>query len=89
MSGTGESADRQAVLKQALQEIKQLRGKVETSERARREPIAVLGQGEGATGVTRRVSGGFLVLLPAPPAGTPLRLSLSDAAGNTTDVPLP
>ena len=49
----------------------------------------VLGDGAQAQTVTRRVSGDFQVLLPAPPAGTPLRLSLQDPAGNTTDVPLP
>lgn len=49
----------------------------------------VLGEGAQARTVTRRVSGDFQVLLPAPPAGTPLRASLQDAAGNTTDVALP
>ncbi|WP_288433976.1 FecR family protein [uncultured Deinococcus sp.] len=50
---------------------------------------ATLGEGAQARTVTRRVEGRFRVLLPAPPAGTPLHLSLRDAAGNATDVPLP
>ncbi|QRK05997.1 acyltransferase domain-containing protein [Archangium violaceum] len=43
MSGAPEGTDRQAVLKQALHEIKQMRARVEASERAKREPIAILG----------------------------------------------
>lgn len=49
----------------------------------------VFGTGTSTQTVTRRVEGDFQVLLPALPDGTPLRLSLQDAAGNITDVPLP
>ncbi|UQA57021.1 type I polyketide synthase [Polyangium aurulentum] len=45
MSNAGETQDRQAVIKRALVELKQMQARLDAAERARTEPIAIVGMG--------------------------------------------
>ncbi len=74
MSGTSEQADRRAVLREALLALERMQAKLDAVERAKTEPIAVIGMGcrfpggaDDPEGFWRILRGGVNAVTEVPP----------------------